>query len=409
MTPRLRPLDLIPLRTQDGMVLCLRDPQGYASSQVVVPEAALRILALMDGHHTASEIQERYYRLSGDVVAREEIVGLAEKLDELYFLDSPRFHAAREATDAEFRALPTRPAALAGSSYPEQGPELAALLEGLLEPHRDAAIGAGTGRPLQALLAPHIDYGRGGPAYGAAYGALAAGAGDADTFVILATGHQLAESYFALTAKGFETPLGTVATDAAFVGELAAAVEGAGVEDAFATEPYHRTEHAAELQVVWLQHLFGGRRPFTIVPVLVGSFHGLLGAVDDPRRDPVVAAFAAALSRGIAARPGRVVVIAGVDLAHMGPRFGDAEALTETDLGALERRDRATMDFVAAGDVGGLWRDIGSDGDARKICGFPPLATLLSALPLAGGTLLSYGQHPDPMATVTYASMAFPR
>ena len=52
----------------------------------------------------------------------------------------------------------------------------------------------------------------------------------------------------------------------------------------FDDELTHRTEHSIEFQVVFLQYLLGGRREFSIVPILVGSFHDLMESGDRPDR-----------------------------------------------------------------------------------------------------------------------------
>jgi hypothetical protein len=42
-------------------------------------------------------------------------------------------------------------------------------------------------------------------------------------------------------------------------------------------------------------------------------------------------------------------VVGGVDLAHVGPRFGDAEPNTPVFLAEVERADRAMLETITAG------------------------------------------------------------
>lgn len=406
--PRLRSLDLIPVQSETGPLLCLRDPERYATSQVFLPQAAIPLVLLMDGHHTLGEIEREYAIATGARVSVAEIRELADKLDELYLLEGPRFDERRRAEDAAFAAMEARPAALAGLSYPAEADHLRRLLDSFYD-HADGPGPPGDpAEPVAAVLAPHIDFPRGGPVYAHAYRAVAEGAGEVDTFVILATAHRPMDGYFALTRKDFDTPLGRVATDRDLVDELAAAIAGAGGEP-FGDESAHRNEHSVEFQVVQLQHLFGGRRDFRIVPVLVGSFHALLGSGRLPGEDPQIQAFVAALAAILERKAERAMVVGGVDLAHVGPQFGDGEPVSAADRERLARRDLAMLDRVCAGDAAGLWRTIEADGDATRVCGFPPIMTMLMALRPAGGRVLSYGQYPDPRAVVTYAGVAFPR
>ncbi|MFN7974402.1 MAG: AmmeMemoRadiSam system protein B [Acidobacteriota bacterium] len=406
--PCLRWVDAIPIDTEQGPRLCLRDRERYATSIVLLPMTAVPLVMLMDGRHTIRDIQESYVRGEGDFVTTDEVRAVVEMLDQQFFLDSDRFRELKAAVDREFRESAVRPASSAGLSYPDDPAELAALLDSFFDAPGGAGRPSVPRAPLAAVLAPHIDYRRGGPAYSAAYRAIAEGAEGVDTFVILATAHMGGASAFAITRKDFETPLGTVPCNRPFVDELASALSAAGV-DPFAEETLHRSEHSAELQVVYLQHLFGRERHFHVVPVLVGSMHEILRSGGDPMDDPAVAAFVGALRDGLVRRSGRVMVIGGVDLAHVGPQFGDPRPVSEGDLAIVGAADRCLLDRVAAGDARGLLAHLRQDMDARRICGFPPILTMLLAMSDLRGEVLRYDQWPDPNGTVTFASVVFPR
>src|SRR5262249_59038572 len=94
-----------------------------------------------------------------------------------------------------------------------------------------------------------------------------------------------------------------------------------------------------EFQAVMLRHLIGDRRPFAIVPVLASYLHEAIWTKGDPERDRRVPRFIDALLETMAASRRRVCLIAGVDLAHVGPRFGDAEPNTPTGLDAVRSAD----------------------------------------------------------------------
>jgi AmmeMemoRadiSam system protein B len=255
---------------------------------------------------------------------------------------------------------------------------------------------------VRGVIAPHIDFHRGGPAYAWAYRDVAERC-DADLFVVFGTCHAGMEHPFALTRKDFDTPLGAVPVDRDFVDALA----GRAGQDCFGSELAHRTEHSIEFQAVFLQYLRGGRRPFTLVPVLTSFAHEALargiGVEDDPR----VPRFLEAVAETAAASGRRVAYVSGADLAHVGPRFGDAGPVSPAALARVAREDRAMLDPVAGGDAPGFFASVAADGDRRRICGLSPIYSLLRVLPGARGDLRHYGQWPDPHAVVTYASVSF--
>ena len=157
-----------------------------------------------------------------------------------------------------------------------------------------------------------------------------------------------------------------------------------------------------------LRHLLGARRDFSILPVLASYLHEAVWTRGDPERDPRVPRFVDALLGAMAATRRRVCVIAGVDLAHVGPRFGDAEPNTRESLEAVAAADLGMLEAVMAGDPTAFFAAAAHDGDARRICGLSPIYTFLRALPGATGRLLRYRQWPDPQGAVTFCAAAFP-
>jgi hypothetical protein len=96
-----------------------------------------------------------------------------------------------------------------------------------------------------------------------------------------------------------------------------------------------------------------------------------------------------------------------VDLAHVGPRFGDPEPNTTRSLALVERADRGMLDSVVAGDARGFFASVAFDHDARRICGLSPIYTLLRLFPETRGRLLRYTQWPDPEGAVTFCAASF--
>jgi AmmeMemoRadiSam system protein B len=119
--------------------------------------------------------------------------------------------------------------------------------------------------------------------------------------------------------------------------------------------------------------------------------------------------FIAALKGAIAGFGGRVVLIASVDFAHVGVKYGDERPPTPGELTAVRERDKRTIEIISAGDRDRFLQDIASDDDKRRICGFPAIYTMLSVLEGSRGRLLCYDSTvmDNSASTVTFASMVF--
>src|SRR3989338_5262705 len=118
--PRLRHVDAFPVEHEGRPCIALRDPAGYTDSVVLLPRVLLEIVSLFDGAHSVADIQAAGMRRHGELVAREQIQGIAESLDAHGFLDSERFAERRAAVDGAFLGAPTRPAAHPGGAHPAE-------------------------------------------------------------------------------------------------------------------------------------------------------------------------------------------------------------------------------------------------------------------------------------------------
>jgi MEMO1 family protein len=404
--PRLRGIEAFPVEHEGQRFLALRDPSGYTPSVVMLPMALLEIVSLFDGGHDIGEIQQAVARQRGERVDTARIEELAEALDQHGFLEGPRFEARRAEVDGAFLAAAARPASHAGGAYPNEAVALRAMFDGFFVPPKGPGpidgVAETAATRVRALIAPHIDFHRGGPAYAWGYRDLAERC-DADVFVIFGTCHAGMAHPFALTRKPYETPLGPAPVDVDFVESLATRAR----QDCFASEVAHRNEHSIEFQAVFLRYLFAGRRDVAIVPVLTSFVHEALARGRRPEADRRVARFLDALGETVAAGRRRVAFVAGADLAHVGPRFGDPAAVSPQQAERLATADRATLATVTAGDADGFFDDAKRDGDARRICGLSPIWMLLRATGGAPGALRHYGQTPDPQCVVTFASVVF--
>ncbi len=403
-TPRLRALEAFPVEHEGQRCVALRDPAGFTDQIAVLPAPLLDLVSLFDGLHSVEEMRQILKERHGEAPSIEQIAAVIERFDEAGFLDSDRFRDRRRALEDAFRRNPVRPAAHAGGAYAGEPAALRAQIDRFFSgPDGPGTAIDGEARQTRALLAPHIDFHRGGSTYAWAYKEVLERS-DADLYVIIGTCHAGMPDPFAVTLKPYDTPLGAVPVDRDFYQALS---RRAG-QDLLASEPAHRAEHSIEFQAVMLQHLVAPRRSFTILPVLASYLHEAVWTRGDPEADPRVPRFVDALRNTLAASERRVCLIAGVDLAHVGPRFGDPEPNTDRSLALVERADRAMLDSVVAGDARGFFASVAFDRDARRICGLSPIYTLLRLVPEARGRLLRYTQWPDPEGAVTFCAVSFP-
>jgi AmmeMemoRadiSam system protein B len=187
--------------------------------------------------------------------------------------------------------------------------------------------------------------------------------------------------------------------------EVVDAIAAQAGQDCFGSELAHRSEHSIEFQAVFLRHLFGERHEFRVVPILASFAHEAMYRGQQPDDDPRVPRFLGALRETLEASGRRAVVIAGADLAHMGPRFGDPDPLSAEAMDAMARDDRAMLTSVEQGDADAFFTAVAADGDRRRICGFSPIYALLRVLAGGRGDVRHYGYWPDPQGVVSFASV----
>jgi len=175
-----------------------------------------------------------------------------------------------------------------------------------------------------------------------------------------------------------------------------ALAEELGEEEVFADEIVHVREHSCEFQMVWLRSVLGDQ-PFRVLPVLCSSISHL--------EDPAAATdrFLKALARVVAGK--KVCCVAGADLAHVGPQYGDPRAPTRAELSKLGEEDRRTLAFVTGGDCPGFHRDAVTGDERRRLCGVAPIYAAMRTSE-RGAKVLYYGQWTDGTDMVSFAAAA---
>lgn len=268
----------------------------------------------------------------------------------------------------------TRPAALAGSWYPDSP----ALVYSEIDRMSRSAEGAPLpGHTPLALVVPHAGWRYSGVAAAAAFRSVRPG--EVSRVVVMAPSHRGSFRGFSIAeVAAYQTPLGRIPLCQAAVKELR---QGALVQ---ALESVHRQEHAIEIELPFLQGRLG---EFCLVPILAG-------ATD------------AAMQREMAARlagldDGRTLFVFSSDFTHYGPRYGytpyGRSAVSARK--EITRLDEGALTYLFAADAPGF-RDFLAETSCT-ICGRHGLGVLLELLPLIAPESV-------PLRLAGYASIDLP-
>lgn len=406
--PPLRYVDATSIDHEGQTLVCLRDPEGIVEDPILLSPAGFFIASQLDGEADAEGIRLAFSQSTGGRNLRDgDIEQVVAFLDEHGFLLTPKFLERRESVHRAFRESPTRPAYLAGKSYPADTAELREYLDALFRrekgPGSPPAERAGDSTPVRAIIVPHIDFERGGHTYAHGFARMA-GAGRPDTVVIFGVAHAGPPVPFVATRKGFETPFGILEVDQEIVDQICAGLDW----DPFEYEIVHRTEHSIEFQAVMLAYLYGPT--IKIVPILCGPFlserEGLEPDVDGTVRDFL------AHSKDTLAKSGkRITVIASADLAHVGPAFGDDFDIDDDVLEAIRRRDANDLQHVADMSPEDWYQAVMLDENQRRVCGLNCIYSTMKCVEgrVDRGEILQYDYAPDPSGgIVSFANVVFP-
>lgn len=238
-----------------------------------------------------------------------------------------------------------------------------------------------------------------------------------DLYVVLGVAHHPTRNLYTLTDKDFDSPLGPAATDRDAAERLR---ELYGTER-LAGQLAHRREHSIEFQTVFLKYIHRDAGDFKILPLLCGSLHEELADGDRPALErPDVGEFVAALRQLIDEYDGHVCIIAGVDLSHVGRKFGHDYGADTLRQDIVRRADLEMLGHVQNRSPEDFFDHFRRDANARNVDAVAAVYTMLHVLgPGAGGgsddggtaddaELLKYDQYiEEPTdSMVSFASMA---
>lgn len=394
--PLLRALEAYEVPSEDGMNAALRDPSGLADSIIAMSPAALLIVSMMDGSRTCRQIRQEVLTLHGQILPAEKLENIIERLREVHFLEGKEFEAYYQGLQDRYHLAGVRD--MRDTEALGITDDSGRLFDELLA----------TTDPKQAdvthrgIVAPHLDYPRGAPCYASAYGSLV-GRCVPDRVVVLGTNHFGRSTGAVATSLDFSTPLGTTPNDVEFLDRLEA---NCGNLRTFELD--HAKEHSIELQVAWLQHLFGADR-FKLVPILCSDPCGPTGTASYDGQGVDLLTLADALRDLIECNGDDTLIVAGADLSHVGGAFGDDRVLDEDFLGEVRQRDQSTLDHYTSNGPERFRQAVAEGDNPTRVCSAGCMFVLATALSDAKASLLDYHQAVDqPSQTcVTCAAVAF--
>ena len=276
-----------------------------------------------------------------------------------------------------------RKPAVAGQFYPSSPEELSSLIDSCYT-HR---LGPGKNPPAPrrdsdfvAVVSPHAGYVYSGPVAAHSYLHVSSMASP-DLLVVVAPNHYGLGSGVSTFREGeWETPLGRLRVDGRATAQLADAC------DLVAFDPQaHRLEHSLEVQLPFLQRIYGDSVPLLPVSLVFQD-------IDTAK------ALAAGLAKVMRGR--RVVLVASSDLTHYEP----AEQARKKDTALIQR--------VLAMDLEGFYSTLERLGVTA--CGYGAIATVMEAarsLGVARAELLKYASSGDTsgdnLQVVGYGALRF--
>ncbi len=325
--PALRRIHPVPLQKDNQMFLGLQDPCQLSTQMMVIPPQAFQVMQHFNGERSVDELAAAM-KLE-DKTPLLELIG---KLDEFGLLWGPTADALEDKKKAALEAEGAFPA-MATRALGEDPAAIRAKLESWLDEAEDAEID----EPIVGIVATHLDFARGHPVYAASYRTIAKGP-KPDRVVILAPNRFGMGDGVVVSYLGFGSPLGTVRVDSAIIDRLRATTG----EKLFKDILDHLPEHAVQVQLPWIQHLFGD------VPVIAALVPDPNAPFTDDGERVGIDEFVTVMDAALKAQGGTTLFVASADLSHAGPAFGEQTPVNDQRRREVEQQDRSLMkEFIA--------------------------------------------------------------
>ena len=266
-----------------------------------------------------------------------------------------------------------RPPAVSGTFYPSSPAEITDMISGFLSRVQGAHVPPGA--VIIGGIVPHAGYIYSGQTAAYFYSTLRNI--NAGKFMVIGPNHSSYPPEVSLyPGEEWITPLGRARVDRSLYGNIGSA---AHVRAAF-NEMAHSKEHSVEVQIPFLQYIYGNRLEFA--PIVMG----------DQGAD-----IARSLAQSILSSHDMPVIIASSDLTHYEP------------LEVANRKDHSVLDAVVSLDTKRFYRTLMDK--MITACGYGPIAVLMEITRQLNGRMrllhysTSFEASGDPGSVVGYASL----
>ena len=430
-TPKIRRVRGVPLPAKDAqgnqaVMLGLTDAQQISPKMVVTHPAFQQVIGLLDGSRSLDEIITQV----GNGLERPMLENLVAQLDDAGLLYGPVYEALLTKLHNDFDNSDLLPPgstaqftdALVMQEHGESTTEEQKIAEGpaklreIMDKWIDEAL-KNVESPAydtlpKAIVAPHIDYARGWMNYANIYGRLRV-ADRPDRIIILGTNHFGQSTGVCGCNKGYESPLGVCNLDTDVMEKLKAALGAENAEKLFANRYDHENEHSIELHMPWIQHIFGQDD--------AGNYPKVFGALI---HDPLVNSgesydgngldlepFVEALNSVLADLPGKTLIVSSADLSHVGPAFGDNQALAGDDEGAkgfreqVAKHDHEMLTLYKDQKIEDMIGSLSWQQNSTRWCSVGNMSAAMRLANPEKVELLNYAAAMDPQGT-TFVSTA---
>ncbi len=418
-----------PIQTPDGkqqVLLGLADAQQISEKMVVTQPAFQTVLPLMDGSRDVDQIVAEV----GRGLQRPILEQLVAQLDDAGLIEGPvhqRLLAEMRANFDKSDHLPPGSTVqvadvlvmqeLGKDATDEQKAEHGpAKLREMLDKWIDAAL-KDVQNPAfdtlpRAIVAPHLDYPRGWYNYAQVYGRMRV-VDRPDRVIILGTNHFGQSTGVCGCDKGFASPLGVCQADEELIRKVRARL-GGQADALFANRYDHENEHSIELHIPWIQHVLGADDSGAYPKVFAALVH-----------DPVVNngqsydgqgvdldTFVEALKGAIGEVGGTTLVVSSADLSHVGPAFGDQQALAGEDGPGAEFRaktashDKEMLQTFAEKRYEDLVGSMAWQQNPTRWCSIGNMVAAARVADPERIELLNYAAAMDPQGTTFVSSAA---
>ncbi len=370
--PKLRiDLEFFPVQQGKEKFIFVKDSIGLVEGKII-PFPLFEIMSQLNGKNSIRDIQTFVIRKSGGmIISIDEIKDTIKRLDNMLFLDSEKYRKEKEKIEAEFLTKKIRPCFHCGKAYPKDKSKLEKMIENIINlnnyisnPHIDS------NDEIVALIAPHIDISVGSRVYGKVYREIRKKR--FSRIIIIGVGHHMSDNFFSITEKDFDTPFGTIKTDK----EIIKMLKKSNPNIISNTDFAHKTEHSIEFQLIFLQYLLENN--FKIIPILSGPVKLLLDKYDRTSYLKEVRPFIEILSN-IFSSEDNTLLIAGIDLSHIGLKFGHDRPAKYMESQA-QKHDHSLINAILNKDVELFWEESRKVNDKYNVCGFSALSCFLELI-----------------------------